>query len=119
MAAHNELGKLGEKMAAEYLVENGYEILETNWRYQKAEVDIICKINNTLAIVEVKTRTSIEIGLPIESINFKKIRLLTRAIDEYVCAKDLDLEVRFDVISIHKEAKSFVLEHLTDAFFHF
>ena len=54
MAAHNELGKLGEKMAAEYLVENGYEILETNWRHQKAEVDIICKINNILAIVEVK-----------------------------------------------------------------
>ncbi|MDQ5929930.1 MAG: putative endonuclease [Bacteroidota bacterium] len=119
MAAHNELGKLGEKMAAEYLLENGYEILETNWRFQKAEVDIICKMNNILAIVEVKTRTSIEVGLPIESVNLKKIKLLTKAIDEYVCAKNLDLEVRFDVISIHKEGNSFVIEYLTDAFYHF
>jgi putative endonuclease len=119
MAAHNELGKLGEEMAANFLKENGYAILDTNWRFQKAEIDIVCRINNTLVVVEVKTRSSIEIGLPIDAVTSKKIRLLTRAIDEYVCAKNLDVEVRFDVISIHKEDNSFVIEHLTDAFYHF
>ncbi|WPR72377.1 YraN family protein [Flavobacterium sp. NG2] len=119
MAAHNELGKLGEEMAVNFLKENGYTVLDRNWRFQKAEIDIVCQKNETLAIVEVKTRSSIEIGLPIEAVNSKKIRLLTRAVDEYVCAKNLDLEVRFDVISIHKDKNSFVIEHLTDAFFHF
>ncbi|GIZ07829.1 YraN family protein [Flavobacterium sp. UMI-01] len=119
MAAHNELGKLGEEMAVNFLKENGYVILDRNWRYLKAEIDIVCQLNNTLVVVEVKTRSSIEIGLPIDAINSKKIRLLTRAVDEYVCAKNLDMEVRFDVISIHKEKNSFVIEHLTDAFYYF
>ncbi|AWG20983.1 endonuclease [Flavobacterium faecale] len=119
MAAHNELGRLGEEMAADFLKENGYVILDTNWRFQKAEIDIVCTQNNLLVVVEVKTRTSVEIGLPIDAVNNKKIRLLTRAIDEYVCAKNLDVEVRFDVISIHKEGNSFVIEHITDAFYHF
>ncbi|WP_418264334.1 YraN family protein [Flavobacterium faecale] len=119
MAAHNELGKLGEEMAVDFLIEKGYAILERNWRYQKSEIDIVCRINDTLAIVEVKTRSSIEIGLPIDAVNTKKIRLLTRAVDEYVCARDLDVEVRFDVISIYKKDNSFVIEHLTGAFYYF
>ncbi|MGA9638922.1 YraN family protein [Flavobacterium sp.] len=119
MAAHNELGKLGEEMAVNFLKENGYTILDRNWRFQKAEIDIVCQINETLAIVEVKTRTSIGIGLPIDAVKTKKIQLLTRAVDKYVCVKNLDLNVRFDVISIHKNNNSFVIEHITDAFFYF
>ena len=106
-------------LAVNFLKENGYTILDRNWRFQKAQIDIVCQINNTLAIVEVKTRSSVKIGLPIDAVNSNKIRLLTRAVDEYVCAKNLDLDVRFDVISIHKDKNSFVIEHLTDAFFYF
>ncbi|MEL1240977.1 YraN family protein [Flavobacterium flavipallidum] len=119
MAQHNELGKLGEELAVEFLEKNGYTILETNWTFQKAEIDIIAQIDDTLAIVEVKTRSSLEFGLPQDAVNTKKIKLLTKAIDNYVVEKDLDINVRFDIISIHKEDKSFVIEHLTDAFFHF
>jgi putative endonuclease len=119
MAEHNELGKLGEEMAVEFLQKDGYAILETNWTFQKAEVDIIAQKENTLAIIEVKTRSSLEFGLPQDFVKPKKIQLLTKAVDAYVNEKDLDVEVRFDIIAIHKEGKSFVIEHLIDAFYHF
>ncbi|MFA9192496.1 YraN family protein [Flavobacterium sp. FZUC8N2.13] len=119
MAEHNELGKLGEELAVEFLQNNGYTILETNWTFQKAEVDIIAQIADTLAIVEVKTRSSIEFGLPQDFVNSKKIKLLTKAIDNYVVEKNLDINVRFDIIAIQKDHKSFVIEHITDAFYHF
>jgi putative endonuclease len=119
MAEHNELGKLGEELAVEFLRKNGYEILETNWTFQKAEIDIIAKKENILAIVEVKTRSSIEFGLPQDFVKPKKIQLLVKAVDAYVIEKDLDIDVRFDIIAIHKEGKSFVMDHLIDAFYHF
>lgn len=119
MAAHNELGKLGEDLAVEYLQKNGYEILETNWTFQKAEIDIIAKKEEVLAIIEVKTRSSLEFGLPQDFVKPKKIQLLVKAVDGYVNAKNLDIDVRFDIIAIHKENNSFVIEHLIDAFYHF
>jgi putative endonuclease len=119
MAEHNELGKIGEEMAVAYLQKNGYTILDTNWTFQKAEVDIIAQKENTLAIVEVKTRSSLTFGLPQDFVKPKKIQLLVKAIDNYVNTKNLNLEVRFDIIAIHKEGKSFVIEHLIDAFYHF
>lgn len=119
MAEHNELGKFGEEMAVEFLQKNGYLILDTNWTFQKAEIDIIARKENTLAIVEVKTRSSLEFGLPQDFVKPKKIQLLVKAVDAYVNQRNLDLEVRFDIIAIHKEGKSFVIEHLIDAFYHF
>lgn len=119
MASHNELGKLGEELAVEYLQKEGYEILETNWTFQKAEIDIIAQKENTLAIVEVKTRSSLDFGLPQDFVKPKKIQLLVKAVNEYVVSKNLDVNVRFDIIAIHKEGKSFVIEHLIDAFYHF
>ena len=119
MAEHNELGKLGEELAVEFLRKNGYEILETNWTFQKAEIDIIAQKENILAVVEVKTRSSLEFGLPQDFVKPKKIQLLVKAINEYVVSKDLDFEVRFDIIAVHKEDKSFAIEHLKDAFYHF
>ena len=129
MAEHNELGKLGEDLAVEYLKKNGYTILNTNWTFQKAEIDIIAKIENTLAIIEVKTRSSLEFGLPQDFVKPKKIQLLVKAVNAYVTEKDLDVNVRFDIIAItasvrpsvpgYKESKSFAIEHLIDAFFHF
>ena len=119
MAEHNELGKLGEELAAEYLLKNGYVILETNWVFQKAEIDILAQKENTLAVVEVKTRSSIEFGLPQDFVKSKKIQLLVKAVNAYVTENDLDQEVRFDIIAISRKGQEFVIEHLTDAFFHF
>lgn len=119
MAEHNDLGKLGEEMAVEFLQKEGYAILETNWVFQKAEVDIIAQKNGILAVVEVKTRSSIDFGLPQDFVNPKKIQLLVKAINEYVISKDLDVEVRFDIIALHKDGNAFKMEHLEDAFYYF
>jgi len=119
MAEHNELGKLGEELAVDFLQKEGYEILETNWVFQKAELDIIARKGNIVAAVEVKTRSSVEFGLPQEFIKPKKIQLLTKAMNEYVISNDFDVNVRFDVISIYKNDKKFEIEHLIDAFYYF
>lgn len=119
MAEHNELGKKGEKLAIDFLIKNDYKILEKNYRYLKAEVDIIAQKNDVLAAIEVKTRTSNYFGNPEEFVNPKKIKLLTSAIDNYVVEKDLDVEVRFDIIAIIFNKKETKIEHLKDAFLHF
>lgn len=119
MATHNELGKLGEAQAVAYLQKNGYTILETNWRFQKAEIDIIAQKENILAVVEVKTRSSLEFGLPQDFVKPKKIQLLVKAINEYVLSNDLEVEVRFDIIAVHKEETIYSLEHIEAAFFYF
>lgn len=119
MASHNELGKKGEALAEEYLLRNGYSIKAKNWRYLKAEIDIIAQIDDTLAIVEVKTRSAIDIISPEEAVNKKKIKLLIAAANEYVIKNDLDVEVRFDIISIHKKGDNYNLNHIKDAFLFF
>ena len=119
MAEHNDLGKLGEELAVDFLQQNGYDILETNWTFQKAEIDIITQKENILAIIEVKTRSSIEFGLPQDFVKPKKIQLLVKAVNEYVIANDLEVEVRFDIVAIYKEGNEFKLEHIENAFYHF
>lgn len=119
MADHNQLGQLGEGLAIEFLQKNGYEILETNWFCQKAEIDIIAQKGNILAIIEVKTRSNIAFGSPQDFVKPKKIQLLVKAVNQYVQENDLDLEVRFDIIGIRKDGNQFILEHLEDAFLHF
>ncbi|PQJ81002.1 YraN family protein [Polaribacter porphyrae] len=119
MATHNELGKKGEQLAIDFLIKNGYKILEKNYRYLKAEVDIIALKDDILAAVEVKTRTSDYFGNPEEFVNPKKIKLLISAIDNYVVERDLDVEVRFDIIAIIINKKGTKIEHLKDAFLHF
>jgi putative endonuclease len=119
MAEHNELGKKGEQLAIDFLIKNDYRILEKNYRYLKAEVDIIAQKEQTLAAIEVKTRTSDYFGNPEEFVNPKKIKLLLSAIDNYVVERDLDVEVRFDIIAIIINKKETKIEHLEDAFLHF
>ena len=119
MAQHNELGKKGEQLASNFLLKNNYKILEKNYRYLKAEVDIIAQKNEVLVAVEVKTRTSAYFGNPQDFISRKKIKLLTSAMDFYVTNNDLNVEVRFDIIAIITNKKERKIEHLKDAFLHF
>ncbi len=119
MAQHNELGKYGEQEAVDYLLKKGYEIVERNWMHQKAEVDIIARQGDVLAVVEVKTRSSLYFGNPQDFVNPKKIKLLVKAVNNYVNYKNLDVEVRFDIIAIHKTETTTTIEHLEDAFYYF
>ncbi|WDF59965.1 YraN family protein [Flavobacterium sp. KACC 22758] len=123
MAEHNELGKLGEDLAAEHLEKENYKILERNWVYKNAEVDIIAQKENILVVVEVKTRSSLDFGSPQDFVKPKKIQLLIKAVNAYINYREKDFEedinVRFDMVAIHKNGESFAIEHLTDAFYHF
>jgi len=119
MAQHNDLGKTGEEEAIKYLIAKGFSVLEKNWRYQKAEVDIIAQKENLLIAVEVKTRTSIDFGLPQDFVNPKKIKLLVKAMDEYITLNDLDVEFRFDIIGVIPKGLTYEIEHLEDAFLYF
>ncbi len=119
MTNHNELGKKGEQLAVNFLVENNYEIIERNYRFDKAEVDIIAQKEDVLAIIEVKTRSTTTFGNPQDFVKPKQIQRLVKAVDEYVTVNGLDVEVRFDIIAIVKDNKQFKIEHLKDAFYHF
>jgi len=119
MAEHNDLGKLGEEAAADYLRKQGYTILERNWRFQKAELDIIAQKDNCLAIVEVKTRSTSDFGNPQDFVNSKKIKLSVKAVNEYVSLKNIEVNVRFDIIAVIRHATNFEILHLEDAFYHF
>lgn len=119
MASHNELGKQGEQLAIDFLVARGYTIVERNYRYLKAEVDIIATKEDLLIAVEVKTRSSDYFGNPQDFIKSKKIKLLVTAIDHYVNQRDLDVAVRFDIIAITTNEKPYKLEHIEDAFLYF
>jgi len=119
MAHHNELGKKGEQLAVKFLVQHGYSIAEQNYRFDKAEVDIIAKKDNVLAIIEVKTRSSLDFGNPQDFVKPKQIQRLVKAVNEYITSNELDVEVRFDIIAINKQGKGFNIEHLENAFYHF
>ena len=118
MSKHNILGKKGEMIALDYLKEKKYIISDSNWRFEKYELDIIAENNEFLVIVEVKTRSSSFFGEPEASISKGKIRRIVDATQAYIETFDILKETRFDVISIiYKNENTYELEHFEDAFY--
>ena len=115
----DKLGVQGEKWALDYLVAKGYAILEKNYRYRKAEIDILARKGETLVVVEVKTRGKNFLVPLSQTITKKKIGLLVAAADHYVTANRLSCEVRFDVLAITLGYTTPKIQHLEDAFYHF
>ena len=94
-------GKIGEDIAMEYLIKNGYEILGQNYYYNHGEIDIVAKEGKTLVFVEVKSRRSKKFGEPEESVTPKKQELLRRTAEGYVIAKNIgEIDCRFDVVTV-------------------
>lgn len=116
MAKHNELGKLGEELAVQFLADKGYEILERNWHNIHKEIDIIAKDGEDLVIVEVKTRQTDEHGEPDLAVTKRKQRMLIAAANAYIFKNNLDVNTRFDIISIIFRDGEPVIEHIEDAF---
>jgi putative endonuclease len=119
MATHNDLGRLGESLAVDYLLKNNYVILERNWRFQKAEIDIIAKKEGQIIIVEVKTRNSNFFGDPQSFVSPEKIKLLVKAANQYLVSNNIPLEVRFDILAIIKNKSTQEITHFKDAFYYF
>lgn len=113
----DDLGKKGEEMAVAWLVKQGYKILERNWFYDHKEIDIIARQGDEIVIVEVKTREGDYFEEPWEAISTKKIRNLVEVAEAWLIRKEIDLETRFDVISIiFSDEVTFRLEHFPGAF---
>jgi len=112
-------GISGEGMAVEYLISKGYRILAQNFRYLKGEVDILAQKDNCLAAVEVKTRSTSDFGAPEEFLKPAQIQRIIKAVDHFVTSKDLDVEVRFDIIAIILSKQAPQIEHIENAFYHF
>ncbi|MBT3302290.1 MAG: YraN family protein [Bacteroidetes bacterium] len=115
MAEHNELGRKGEELAANYLQAKGYKILHRNWIFEKDELDIVCLFQNTIVFVEVKTRSSDSYGHPEEAVGKAKQEKLLRIIDTYLNQFQLDLEIRIDIVSIILTANEQKIYHIEDA----
>ena len=116
MATHNETGKNGEAQALTFLKDKGYTILTTNYRFQKAEIDIIALVDRYIVFIEVKARTS-DFTMPEQAVNKKKQNLIHKAADEYMYRNKIELNVRFDIISIFFWPDKTKIYHMEDAFF--
>ena len=116
MNNNQHLGKTGEKLSVDFLIGKGFKILNRNWRYKKAEIDIIVSKKDILIFIEVKTRKSDYFSRPEDAITSKKIELYQKSAESYLEQNNLENEVRFDVISIiHTENKT-KIEHFINAF---
>lgn len=95
------IGKYGEDLACEFLKKHNYKIIERNFRIRGGEIDIIARDDETLVFIEVKTRSSHRFGLPVESVNFYKLRFLERASKFYrLKRRNLPEQERIDVVSV-------------------
>jgi putative endonuclease len=107
-------GNKGESLAADFLVDKGYEIMARNFRHKHAEIDLIVQRENWVLFVEVKTRSSTEFGEPEEFVDNRKINKIFEAAEEWIYTMDWQGHIRFDIISV-KLGDDVVIEHFEDA----
>ena len=111
-------GNKGETLAADFLAAKGYEIVERNYRYKHAEIDLIARRDDWVLFVEVKTRTSTTFGQPEEFVDERKTRTLFDAAEEWIYSTDWKGHVRFDIVSVkmsNDQANGPEIEHFEDA----
>lgn len=113
----DELGAYGEKAARHLLESKGFTTLHANWRHRHLELDLVCTHAGKLVIVEVKTRETAQFGEPWTFLTKAQRRNIIRAADAYVQRFQIDLEVRFDVVSVVHNQYGTRTTHLPDAFY--
>jgi putative endonuclease len=117
MKSNTAVGREGERIAKEFLIEKGYKILDTNWRWHNFELDIVALDGEMLVIVEVKTRSEKRLIEPEEAVNRRKIRRLTLAADSYARRMKETHPVRFDIIAIIVGSNGTVtVNHIEEAY---
>jgi len=117
MKTSKSLGKKGEDQALEYLKKKGYEIVDTNFRYDRAEIDVVARDRDVLVFVEVKTRRAGALGEPEDAVTFRKREQIRKAAQGYLFKRQLDNEeCRFDVLAIEYVSGTANIRHIEDAF---
>jgi len=110
-------GKEAEDMAANFLVQQGYEIVARNYRYRRSEIDLIIRKDNWLIFVEVKMRSSNAFGYPEEFVDYKKAKNIVYGAEQYTFENDYNGNVRFDVVAISMQGGEPDIKHFEDAFY--
>jgi putative endonuclease len=115
---HREIGNTGEDLACEYLQAKGWEILDRNYYFDRAEVDVIAKDGPVTVFLEVKLRSSTRFGQPFEYVTEHKVRNVFKAAEAWVREHDLnDSPMRFDIIGIvKKKGQEPEFNHIEDAY---
>ena len=114
---HIELGKKGEELAVELLKEKEFKIVERNYRFGHAELDIIVQKDDILVIVEVKTRNSGALGDPSNAVTRSKQRQIIKVTNAYLQQNKINKEIRFDIISIIHNHNYTSIDHIENAFY--
>jgi len=114
MRAKDVLGQQGEQLAADFLAEAGLTVLERNWRCKEGEIDIVALAGRTLVICEVKTRSGVRFGTPIEAITRQKAQRLRKLAVLWVKAHGLVFDqIRIDIVGVLRAASGeFTIEHV-------
>lgn len=113
MDAKQELGKIGEEYATQYLIEKGYQIIQRNFQCRQGEIDIIAKEGKEYVFIEVKTRQNFHYGRPVEAVTKEKQKHIWKVAKYYLYTHHLENQfVRFDVIEILKKREKFYLNHI-------
>ncbi len=100
MAEHNQTGKTGEEIAAAYLIQKGYSVIQTNFRHGRNEVDIIAARMETLHFIEVKTKAGEGLGTPEQRVDKGKIARMKKAAEQYLFMYPDWKFIQLDIISI-------------------
>lgn len=112
-----DLGKFGEQLACDFIRKKNYQIIDRNYRFKKNEIDIVAKKDNKLIIIEVKTRQTSEIGEPWQAVSKQKQKQVIKVANHYVQNNNIELETRFDIISIIHNSFRTELIHMEEAFY--
>lgn len=118
MALHNETGKNGEEAALSFLLKKGHALLAKNYRYKRAEVDLITQAGKFIVFTEVKTRSNLNYGHPEEFVSKAKRRLMKQAAAAFLHSTGkMESPLRFDIVAISITHAGFEVYHIEDAFF--
>ena len=116
MYINQEIGKLGEDIAVNYLKQKGYKILDRNFECRQGELDIIALDEKEIVFIEVKTRTSNRYGYPSEAVNKIKQKHMLQTIKYYLYVRNLSDEfVRIDVIEVYIKDNLYKVNHIKQA----
>jgi len=116
MAAHNNLGKRGEDIAKDFFLTKGFWIRDTNWRSHHFELDFVAENEESVIMVEVKTRTGNDFGEPEDFITDAKMKRTLKAAHDYILSNKIEKNARIDVVSIvFSNDETYRLTHFPDA----
>ncbi|MGD1892805.1 MAG: YraN family protein [Cyclobacteriaceae bacterium] len=114
--SQQKTGRRGEDIAVDYLAHKGFKLVARNFRYRRAEVDLIVQKNKLLVFVEVKTRRDTDFGFPETFVSPEQAELIIAAADHYVREHNWEGLIRFDIVAITLEP-DLKIEHFEDAFY--